>query len=81
MIRWIGGVFGIALVGALFDQGDAVPKLEVFRWIFVVLTGAAGLSGLASTMVHRFAPDEDHPGPRGMMPEAPNPSKPTSNAD
>lgn len=59
MMRWVGGVAGIALLGTILDTGAVAPPLYVFRWVFVVLTLASGLACLFSMMVHKSVSVQD----------------------
>lgn len=56
MMRWLGAVVGIALLGTILSTGDdAVPALSLFRAIFIVLTVSSGLACLFAMLVHTHA--------------------------
>jgi DHA2 family methylenomycin A resistance protein-like MFS transporter len=61
MMRWVGAVLGIALLGTILDADDESLSLGVFQLVFVILTVASVLACLSALLIHRLAPEEEEP--------------------
>lgn len=60
MMRWLGAVLGIALLGTILNTGDdGAPGLALFRAVFLVLTAASAAACVFAMMVHRHAEGDE----------------------
>ncbi len=71
MMRYLGSIIGVGILGAVLSSGEAasgvaVPGVALFRLMFAVLAVAAALATVAATFVHRFPPESHGPAPEAV---------------
>ncbi len=54
MMRYLGSIIGVGILGAVLSSDAAVPGVGLFRLMFAVLAAAAALASVAAVFVHRF---------------------------
>ena len=67
MMRYLGSIIGVGILGAVLSSGEAVPGVGLFRLMFAVLAGAAALASVAAVFVHRFPPESLGPAPEPVL--------------
>jgi EmrB/QacA subfamily drug resistance transporter len=55
MMRYLGSIVGIGLLGAILNTGSDLPATGLFRMIFAVLVVMSMAAALCALFVHRFA--------------------------
>ncbi len=63
MMRYLGSIIGVGILGAVLSSGEAVPSVGLFRQMFAVLAVTAALATVAAAFVHRFPPESPGPAP------------------
>jgi EmrB/QacA subfamily drug resistance transporter len=57
MMRYLGSIIGVGILGAVLSSDAAVPGVGLFRLMFAVLVAAAALASVAAIFIHRFPPE------------------------
>ena len=57
MMRYFGSIIGAGLLGGILATEEAVPDVDLFRAIFVILLAGACLTVVAANLMHRFLPE------------------------
>ena len=63
MMRYLGSITGVGILGAVLTADGGAPGIELFRVIFGVLAGMSVLAVLASLFIHRYVGGEEMPEP------------------
>lgn len=58
MMRYIGSIVGVGILGAALQTNATAPEIDVFRFIFGVLAAASLASFAASLFIHGFAAEQ-----------------------
>jgi EmrB/QacA subfamily drug resistance transporter len=58
MMRYIGSIVGVGILGAILGGEGSAPAVGLFRAIFAVLIGMSVAGVLAALLIHRRAPEE-----------------------
>jgi EmrB/QacA subfamily drug resistance transporter len=62
MMRYVGSIIGVGILGAVLNTDDGAPEVGLFRIVFAVLAVMAALGVACALLVHRF-PAEERPVP------------------
>lgn len=65
MMRYVGSILGAGMLAGVLDTDGAVPGLDTFRLVFVVVVVMAGIAVVTAIPIHRFPP-------RSVEPSAPD---------
>ena len=57
MMRYFGSIVGAGLLGGILATEEAMPSVDLFRAIFVILLAGACLTLVAANLIHRFPPE------------------------
>jgi EmrB/QacA subfamily drug resistance transporter len=57
MMRYLGSIIGAGILGAVLTD-SAADDVGLFRLVFAILTGLAGVGMLTSFFIHRFPPEQ-----------------------
>jgi DHA2 family methylenomycin A resistance protein-like MFS transporter len=57
MMRYLGSIIGVGVLGAVLNTESVVPGIGVFQLVFAVLLVVAVLAFASSLFIHRFPPD------------------------
>jgi EmrB/QacA subfamily drug resistance transporter len=71
MMRYLGSIVGIGLLGAILNTGSDLPEIGLFRMIFAVLVVMSAAAALSALFVHRFATQHHEPAPGASIPAVP----------
>ena len=61
MMRYLGSIVGVGVLGAILNGDTGAPDVAVFRLIFVVLVVMAALAAASAAFIHRFLPEPRSP--------------------
>ncbi|MCH7998184.1 MAG: MFS transporter [Chloroflexi bacterium] len=64
MMRYLGSIIGVGILGAVLSSGEAVPGVGLFRLMFAILAVTAALATVAAAFIHRFPPESHGPPPK-----------------
>ncbi len=54
MMRYVGSIIGVGILGTVLNTNGAAPGIDLFRLIFVVLVVMSVLAVLCTLFIHRF---------------------------
>ena len=54
MMRYLGSIVGVALLGGILSEGGAAPAVGTFRAVFALLLVSGVAAAFAASMIHRF---------------------------
>jgi MFS family permease len=54
MMRYLGSIIGVGILGAVLNTDSGAPDIAVFQLVFVVLLVVAVLAFISSLFIHRF---------------------------
>lgn len=57
MMRYLGSIVGVGILGAVLNTDSGPPELSVFRFILAVLVVMAALAALSALFIHRLPPE------------------------
>jgi EmrB/QacA subfamily drug resistance transporter len=71
MMRYLGSIVGIGLLGAILNTDSDLPEIGLFRMIFAVLVVMSAAAALSALFVHRFATQHHEPAPGASISAVP----------
>jgi sugar phosphate permease len=71
MMRYLGSIVGIGLLGAILNTDSDLPEVGLFRMIFAVLVVMSAAAALSALFVHRFAIQRYEPAPEASVSAVP----------
>ena len=60
MMRYLGSIVGVGILGAVLNSDSGTPEIGLFRVIFGVLVVMAALSVVSALFIHRFPAQTSH---------------------
>jgi len=63
MMRYVGSIIGVGVLGAVLTTTGDAPDVGLFRFIFAVLIGMSALATVAAFFIHRFPPEAEREEP------------------
>jgi EmrB/QacA subfamily drug resistance transporter len=55
MMRYVGSIIGVGVLGSVLNTNEAVPGIDLFRLIFAVLLVMSVMAASCALLIHRFA--------------------------